>query len=388
MQNLDFLLPEEVLMMREMVADFAQNELAPHVIEYDETQKFPLEQVKKMGELGLMGIPYPEEYDGANLGYLGYAVAIEEIAKVDGSTALTLAAHTSLGLGPIYLFGSDEQKKKYMPPMCRGDVIGAFGLTEPEAGSDAGGTQTTAVRENGSWVLNGQKIYITNSNYADTFVATAMTDRSKKTKGISSFIIEKGTPGFSIGKKENKMGCRASDTATLHFDNCKIPAENILGKEGEGFKQFLHVLDGGRISIGAMALGLAEGAFLASAKYAQERKQFNQPIAEFQSTQMKLATMATEIEAARHLIYHAAKLKDAGRDYIKESSMAKLYASEVATRTCLTAIQIHGGYGYIKEYHVERMMRDAKLCEIGEGTSEIQRLIISREILQKGNLLA
>ncbi|MCX7836108.1 MAG: acyl-CoA dehydrogenase [bacterium] len=380
------MLPEEVLMLRDMVADFAKTELAPIAISIDEEQRFPMEQVKKMGELGLMGIPYPEEYDGAGLGYLGYAVAVEEIAKVCGSTALTLAAHVSLGIGPIFLFGNESQKKKYIPPMARGEVLGAFGLTEPGAGSDAGGTQTTAVKDGHEWVLNGQKIYITNASYASTYVATAVTDKSKGTKGISSFIIERGAPGFSVGKKENKLGCRGSDTATLHFDNCRIPEENLLGELNSGFKQFLTVLDGGRISIGAMALGIAEGAYLAAVKYSQEREQFNRPISEFQATQMKLATMATEIEAARHLVYFAAKLKDADKNYIKYASMAKLYASEVATRCCLTAIQIHGGYGYVQEYEVERMLRDAKLTEIGEGTSEIQRLVIARRILQ-GDLL-
>ena len=257
MSHTDLMLPEDVLMLRDMVADFAQHELAPIAQEIDEHQKFPLEQVKKMGELGMMGIPYPEEYEGANLGALGYTVAVEEIAKECGSTALTLAAHTSLGIGPISLFGSAAQKKKYMPAMCRGEALGAFGLTEPGAGSDAGGTQTTAVRDGNEWVLNGTKIYITNATYATTYVATAVTDKGKGTRGISSFIIEKGTPGFHIGKKENKLGCRGSDTATLHFDNCRIPLENLLGEENSGFKQFLTVLDGGRISIAAMALGLA-----------------------------------------------------------------------------------------------------------------------------------
>ncbi len=387
MSQVELMLPEEVVMLRDMVADFAKNELAPIAQEIDEKQMFPLEQVKKMGELGMMGIPYPEEYDGAGLGALGYAVAVEEIAKVCGSTALTLAAHTSLGIGPIYLFGSDEQKQKYLPPMCRGEALGSFGLTEPSAGSDAGGTQTTAVRDGNEWVINGTKIYITNANYASTFVATAVTDRGKGTRGISSFIIEQGTPGFSIGKKENKLGCRGSDTATLHFDDCRIPLENLLGEENAGFKQFLTVLDGGRISIAAMALGLAEGAYLATVKYAKERHQFGQAIADFQATQMKLANMATEIEAARHLVYHSAKLKDGHHDYVKYSSMAKLFASEVSSRVCMNAIQIHGGYGYIREYGVERMMRDAKITEIGEGTSEIQRLVIARQILQKDDLL-
>lgn len=386
MANFDSMLPEEVIMLRDMVADFAQNELAPIAIEIDEKQIFPLEQIKKMGTLDLMGIPYPEKYGGAGLGTLGYAVAIEEIAKVCGSTSLTLAAHTSLGIGPIYLFGSEEQKKKYIPPMAKGDVLGAFGLTESGAGSDAGGTQTTAVKDGKEWIINGQKIYITNATYATTYVATAVTDKSRGTRGISSFIIERDTPGFHIGKKENKLGCRGSDTATLHFDNCRIPEENLLGELNSGFKQFLTVLDGGRISIGAMALGLAEGSLIAAVKYSQERKQFNQPISEFQATQMKLATMATEIEAARQLLYTTAKLKDEGKDYVKYSSMAKLYCSEVATRCCLTSIQIHGGYGYVQEYGVERMLRDAKLTEIGEGTSEIQRLVIARQLL-KGDVL-
>ena len=284
MHHFDHFLSEEILMLRDMIADFAQNELAPIAQEIDEHQTFPLEQIKKMGELGIMGIPYPEQYDGAELGTLAYAIAVEEVAKVCGSTSLTLAAHTSLGAGPIYLFGSDAQKIKYLPPLCRGDVLGAFGLTEPNAGSDAGGTQTTAIRDGNEWVLNGQKIYITNATYADTFVVTAVTDRSKGTRGISSFIAEKGTPGFEVGKKENKLGCRGSDTATLHFSDCRIPLENLLGEENAGFKQFLTVLDGGRISIGAMALGLAEGAYMAAVKYSQQRRQFNQPISDFQAT--------------------------------------------------------------------------------------------------------
>ncbi len=374
-------LNEEQRMLRDMVRDFAQNELAPIAAEIDEEQTFPHEPIRKMGELGLMGIPFPESYGGAGMDYLSYTLAVEEISKVCGSTGLTLAAHISLGCWPIFAFGTDEQKKKYLPNLCSGQWIGAYGLTEPQAGSDAGATQTTAVLKGDHYLVNGTKQFCTNGSYAQTVVISALTDKSKGTKGISSFIIEAGMPGFTVGKKENKLGCRASNTVMLHFEDCKVPKENLLGKEGEGFKQMLTTLDGGRISIAAMALGLAEGAFEAALSYAKERKQFGKPLTKFQATQFKLADMHTQIEAARHLTYCSAVLKDQDRPFIQESAMAKLYASEMASRVCLQAIQIHGGYGYTRDYPVERMFRDNKITEIGEGTSEIQRIIIARTIL-------
>jgi len=374
-------LTEEQRMLRDMVRDFAQNELKPIAAQIDEEQAFPHDAIKKMAELGLMGIPFPESLGGANMDYLSYTLAVEEIAKVCGSTALTLAAHISLGCWPIFGFGTEKQKKKYLPHLCSGEWLGAFGLTEPQAGSDAGATQSNAVRDNNHYVLNGTKQFCTNGSYAQTVIVSAVTEKSKGTKGISCFVLESGTPGFTVGKKENKLGCRGSDTVMLHFEECRVPKENLLGKEGEGFKQMLTTLDGGRISIAAMALGLAEGAYEAALNYSQERKQFGRPLAKFQATQFKLADMLTQIEAARHLTYHASILKDQGLPYVREAAMAKLYASEMAARVCLQAIQIHGGYGYTRDYPVERMFRDAKITEIGEGTSEIQRLVIARTIL-------
>ncbi|MDZ7261865.1 MAG: acyl-CoA dehydrogenase [candidate division KSB1 bacterium] len=373
---------EEQKMIRQLVREFALKELEPVASHIDETGEFPWENIKKMAELGLLGIPYPEKYGGAGMDTLCYSIAVEEIARVCAATALTLAAHISLGAQPIYLFGTEEQKQKYLIPLNQGKVLGAFGLTEPEAGSDAGATKTTAVLQGDHYVLNGTKCFITNASVAQTFVVTAKTNPAAGTRGISSFIIEKGFEGFKIGKKENKLGVRGSDTAELIFENCIVPKENLLGKEGEGFKQFLTTLDGGRISIGAMALGIAQGALDKSLQYAKQRVQFNQPIAEFQAIQWMLADMATEIQAARHLVYEASILKDKETNIIKEAAMAKLYASEVAMRATTKAIQIHGGYGYCKEYQVERYFRDAKLCEIGEGTSEIQRLVIARELLK------
>ncbi len=376
-------LTEEKRMLRDMVRDFAENELKPIAAQLDEEQIFPHDIVKKMGELGLMGIPFPESLGGAGMDYLAYTLAVEEIAKVCGSTALTLAAHISLGCSPIYDFGTDEQKKKYLPHLCTGEWLGAYGLTESQAGSDAGATQTTAVLNGDHYVLNGSKQFCTNGSYAQTVVASAVTDKSKGTRGISCFIVEAGMPGFTVGKKENKLGCRGSDTVSLHFEDCKVPKENLLGKEGEGFKQMLTTLDGGRISIAAMALGLGAGAYEAAVTYAKERKQFGRPLTKFQSTQFKLADMLTQIEAARHLTYWASVLKDQGRPYIREAAMAKLFASETASRVSLQAIQIHGGYGYTRDYPVERMFRDNKLTEIGEGTSEIQRIVIARTILDE-----
>lgn len=377
----DMFLTDEQKMLRDTVRDFAEAEVKPIAAEIDEEERFPTETVKKMAELGLLGICFDEKYGGAGMDTLSYIIAVEELSRVCASTGITLAAHISLGIGPIDLFGTEEQKRKYMPPLCAGEYLGAFGLTEPNAGSDAGGTESTAVLDGNEWVLNGSKIYCTNGSVAGTVVATAVTDKSKGTKGISSFIVETGNPGFSVGKHERKLGIRGSDTVEVHFEDCRIPKENILGTPGEGFKQFLITLDGGRISIGAMALGIAQGAFEQSLQYSQERQQFGKPIAAFQTIQNKLADMATEIEAARHLVYHAARLKDAGKSYSRQSAIAKLYASEVSVRVTNEAIQTHGGYGYIKEYPVERMFRDAKLTTIGEGTSEIQKLVIARNLL-------
>ncbi len=381
MDQTDMFLTEEQKMVKDMVRDFAEGEVKPRAAEIDENERFPEEIIPKLAELGLLGITIPEEYGGSGMDTVSYAIAVEELSRVCASTGITLAAHISLGTQPFVMFGTEEQKQKYIPKLCDGTFLGAFGLTEPNAGSDAGGTQTTAVLDGDEWVINGSKCYITNASYAGTLVATAVTDKEKGSKGISSFIVPKETPGYEIAKKEIKMGIRGSDTVALSFDNARIPKENILGKAGEGFKQFLTILDGGRISIAAMALGIAQGAFEEALRYSQERYQFNKPISAFQAIQFKLADMAMGIEAARHLVYHSAKLKDAGKNYIRQASMAKTYASEVAMSVTNDAIQIHGGYGYSREYPVERMFRDAKICTIGEGTSEIQRMVIARTLL-------
>ncbi|NQU06226.1 MAG: acyl-CoA dehydrogenase [Calditrichaeota bacterium] len=364
--------------------DFAQNEVNPIAAEIDETCRFPEETVKQMGELGLMGIVFPEEYGGAGMDYVCYAIAVEEISRVCASHGITLAAHISLGVNPIYKFGNEKQKQEWMPKICSGGMLAAFGLTEPDAGSDAGGTKTTAVKDGDSWVLNGTKRFITNASVSEVYSVTAVTDKEvAPSKGISAFIVPRNTPGFTIDRKENKLGIRGSDTAGLIFEDCRIPAENLLGKDGRGYPYFLEILDGGRISIGAMALGIAQGALDEAVKYSKERIQFKRPISSFQAIQMKLATMATHIEAARLLIYNAARLHDAGKPYGKEAAMGKLFASEIATKVAEEAIQIHGGYGYMKDYPVERMFRDAKLCEIGEGTSEVLRsLVIARALLK------
>jgi butyryl-CoA dehydrogenase len=379
----DFELTEEQKMIRDMVRDFAQKDIIPHVKKYDESQEFPHEIIAKLGELGLMGIIFPEEYGGPGYGYLEYAVAIEELSKADPSIGLTVAAHVSLCTNHIFTFGTKEQKEKYLPDLVSGKKIGAWALTEPGAGSDAGATKTTAVRDGKNWVLNGSKNFITHSNVGSVAIIMAMTAPEKGTKGISSFIIEKGTPGFTPGKKENKLGMRASDTGSLNMEDCRIPLENLCGLEGKGFNQALEILEGGRISIASLALGTAQGAYEAALKYSQERKQFNIPISEFQAIQWMLADMAMEIEAARLINFQAAYLKDQKKKVIKESSMAKVYASEVAMRVVNNAIQIFGGYGYTKDYPVEKFYRDAKLCTIGEGTSEIQRLVIARTLLTK-----
>ena len=376
-----FELTEEQRMTREMVRDFAENEIKPLAQERDHTGEFPWELIRKMGPLGLLGLPISEEYGGAGADTVCYAIAVEEIARVCGSTAITVAAHTSLGTYPIYRFGSDEQKRKYLPRLASGQGLAAFGLTEPEAGSDAGATRTRAVLQGDEWVLNGQKIFITNGSIAEVVIVTAVTEPEKGTRGISNFIVEKGTPGFRPGRDEEKMGLKAAVTSQLFFEDCRLPKENFLGQPGEGYKQFLITLDGGRISIGAMALGLAQGAYERALAYSKERVQFGRPIAKFQAIQWMLADMATEIEAARLMIYRSAWLKDQGVRFTKEAAMAKLYASEVAERACFKAVQIHGGYGYMREYDVERMYRDQRLCTIGEGTSEVQRLVIARQIL-------
>ena len=378
---MDFELNDEQRLIRDMVRDFAQNEIAPIAAEMDKTETFPWPVIRKMGELGLLGLPIPEKYGGAGADTVSYAVAVEEVSRASGSVGITLAAHCSLGSMPIYLFGTEEQKHKYLPGLASGQMLGAFGLTEPGAGSDAGATRTTAVRDGDSWVLNGQKTFITNGCVAGTLVVSAVTDRAKGARGISSFIVPGDAPGFQPGRNEDKLGLRASLTSQLFFNDCRIPAENLLGQEGDGFKQMLITLDGGRISIGAMAVGLAQAALDASLKYAKERVQFGQPIANFQAIQWMLADMATEIDCARLMVYRAAWLKDRGRRFTREAAMAKLFASEVADRACNKAIQIHGGYGYTRDYPVERYWRDARLCEIGEGTSEIQRLVIARQLL-------
>jgi butyryl-CoA dehydrogenase len=379
---MDFELNEEQKMIRKMVRDFAENEIAPIAQETDKCEQFPWEIIRKMGKLGLMGLPFSEEYGGAGADTVSYAIAMEEISRVCGSTGITLAAHISLATFPIYQFGSEEQKHKYVPKLARGEWIGALGLTEPGAGSDAGGIKTRAVLDGDEWVINGQKCFITNGSIADVVVLTAVTDPEKGSRGISNFIVEKGAPGFRLGRDEEKMGLKGSVTSELSFENCRIPKENILGTPGEGFKQALITLDGGRISIGAMALGLAQGAFERALAYSKERQQFGQPICNFQAVQWMLADMATEIEAARLMIYQAAWLEDQGVRFTKEAAMAKLYASEAAERACFKALQIHGGYGYTREYEVERMYRDQRLCTIGEGTSEIQRLVIARQLLR------
>ncbi len=380
---MDFALNEEQEMFRKTIREFAEKEIMPRAQEIDLKGEFPWDIIRKMADLGLMGLPFPEEYGGAGGDTISYAIAVEEIARASGSVAITYSAHISLACSPIYLFGTEEQKRKYLIPMAKGEKIGAFGLTEPGAGSDAAAIKTRAVLDGDEWVINGQKIFITNGSIADVVVIAAVTDPAKGKKGISNFIVEKGTPGFRVGREEDKMGLRGSVTSELIFENCRIPKENLLGKEGEGYKQFLMTLDGGRIGIGAMAVGLGMAALEAAAKYAKERVQFGQPIAEFQAIQWMIADMATELEAARLLVLRAAWLKDQGQRFTKEAAMAKLFASEAAVRACYKAIQIHGGYGYTKDYPVERLYRDARLTTIGEGTSEIQRLVIARHILER-----
>jgi len=376
-----FDLSEDQRMIQEMVRDFAKAEVEPIAAEIDENHRFPEETWKKMVELGLPGIPFSEDVGGSNGGTLAYCIAVEEIARVCGSTGLTYSAHTSLGTYPIYAWGGDELRSEYVPSLVSGEYMGAYGLTEPNAGSDAGGTLTTAVRDGDEWVLNGRKCFCTNANYAGTFIVTAVTDKSLGAKGITAFVVPRDTPGFSLERGERKLGMRGSDWASLVFEDARIPANHVLGPEGEGFITFMKTLEGGRISIGALALGIAQGAFDCARVYAGEREAFGKPLAKQQAVAFKLADMAVEIEAARHLVYHAARVKDAGKPFGTAASMAKLYASEVAMRVTYDAIQIFGGYGYSREYPVERMWRDAKLCTIGEGTSEVQRIIIARDVL-------
>ena len=378
-----FELTEEQFQMKMSVREFAEAEIAPHVMEWDESQHFPVELLPKLAELGLLGILFPEEYGGAGLGYIEYATAIEELSRVDGSVGISVAAHNSLCSNHLFLFGNEAQKQKYLKPLAEGKHLGAWGLTEPGAGSDASGTRTTAVRQNGGWVVNGSKNFITHAIHADTCVAFASNDRSKKSKGITAFIFEKGMKGFGPSKKENKLGLRASETASVVFEDCFVPDENRLGDEGMGFVNAMEILDGGRISIAALAVGIAQGAYESAVRYSVERQQFGKPISEFEAIQFKLADMATQIDAARLLMYRAAWLKDQGKKVTKESSMAKLFAGEMSVHVCEEAIQIHGGYGYTKDYPPEKYWRDSKLCTIGEGTSEIQRIIIAREILKQ-----
>ena len=396
---------EQHLQVREMVRQFARDEVAPVAAKHDADATFPWDNIRKMGELGLLGIPWPEELGGAGLDLISYMIVIQELAKVDASHGLTVSAHTTLGTSPIVRFGTDEQRRRFVPQLASGKVMGGFGLTEPEAGSDAAGTKSTAVRKKGGdrYVLNGTKRFITHGGVGEIFVVTAVTSPGRGTDGISSFILTKHTNdpegaaaagvghdptipamrGFRAGKKEDKLGWRASDTSELIMEDVEVPAENLLGKEGEGFKNFMRTLDNGRVGIAALSLGIAEGAFEEALKYANTRKQFGQTIASFQGIQFQLSDIATEIEAGKHLMFHAAWLAQNGRPFSKEAAMAKLFCSELAMRATIKAIQVHGGYGYTKDYPVERMMRDAKICEIGEGTSEIQRIVIARHLLKE-----
>jgi alkylation response protein AidB-like acyl-CoA dehydrogenase len=384
LDNVEFEYTAEQLQLRKAVREFAEAEIAPHVMEWDEAQTFPLEVVRKLGKLGYMGSIFPEEFGGSGLGYIEYAIIIEELSRVDGSVGIIVAAHTSLCSNHLYKFGTDDQKQRYLPKLASGEWIGCWSLTEPEAGSDAAGTRTTAVLDesDGSWALNGAKTFTTNAHYADLCVAMAVTDRAAAQHGISAFLIEKGATGFRLGKKENKLGLRASATGEVIFENCRLAATQMLGKKNEGFVDSLKVLDGGRVSIAALSIGMAQGAYDAALKYSKLRKQFGRPISEFQAIQHKLVDMAVDIDAARLLNYRAAWMLDQGKRVTKESSMAKLFASEAAVRIANEAVQIHGGYGFIKDYPVEKFYRDVKLCTIGEGTSEIQRLVIARQLLK------
>jgi alkylation response protein AidB-like acyl-CoA dehydrogenase len=379
---LDFQFNNEQQDLRKTVREFAEKEIAPNVMKWDEASQFPMETVKELGRLGLLGTIFPVEYGGAGMGYVEYVIAIEELSRVDGSVGIIVAAHTSLCSNHIFIAANEEQRKKYIPKLATGEWIGAWGLTEPGSGSDAGGARCSAVRKSNKWVLNGTKTFITNGHYADVMVVIAVTDKTAHTHGLSAFVVEKGTKGFRAGKKENKLGLRASDTSEMIFEDCEIPVENLLGGEGQGFIDAMRVLDGGRISIAALGLGMAQGAYEAALKYSKQRKQFGKAISEFQAIQWKLADLATEIDAARLLTNRAAWMKDNGMKTTLESSMAKLYTSEIAVKAANEGVQIHGGYGFIKDYPAEKFYRDVKLCTIGEGTSEIQRLVIARQILK------
>jgi alkylation response protein AidB-like acyl-CoA dehydrogenase len=378
----DFDYTPEQIQLRKSVREFAEAEIAPHVMEWDEGQIFPLETIRKLGSLGYMGAIFPEELGGAGLGYIEYSILIEELSRVDGSVGIIVAAHTSLCSNHIYKAGSEEQRKRYLPLLASGEWIGCWSLTEPEAGSDAAGTRTTAAMEDGCWVLNGAKTFTTNAHFADVCVAMAVTDRAAAQHGISAFLIEKGATGFRLGKKENKLGLRASATGEVIFENCRLAPSQLLGRKNEGFVDSLKVLDGGRISIAALSIGMAQGAYDAALRYSKLRRQFGRPISEFQAIQHKLVDMAMDIDAARLLNYRAAWMLDHGMRVTRESAMAKLFASEAAVRIANEAVQIHGGYGFIKDYPVEKFYRDVKLCTIGEGTSEIQRLVIARQLLK------
>ncbi|OYD07687.1 acyl-CoA dehydrogenase [Paludifilum halophilum] len=377
---MDFDLTEEQRMIRKLLRDFAEGEVAPGADERDRTKVFPRDVFKKMADLNMMGLPFPEEYGGAGADSISFAIAVEELSRVCASTGISYSAHVSLGCAPLYLFGTEEQKKEYLVPLCRGETMGAFGLTEPGAGSDAGGTRTTAVKEGDEWVINGSKCFITNASYSDFLALTAVTSKEPEGPEITAFIVPTDTEGFQVIDNYIKLGLHSSNTTELVLEDVRIPHQNILGEVGHGFKQFLVTLDGGRIGIGAMAVGIAQGAYEAALQYARERTQFGQSISKFQVIQHKLADMAMNIELARNMVYKAAWLKDCGRRFTKEASICKLFASEMAMRVCDQAVQIHGGYGYMHDYRVERFFRDVKLTEIGEGTSEIQRMVIAREI--------
>ncbi len=380
---MDFYLTETQRQVKNLAREFAENEIAPYIRKFDATGEFPTEIMKKLGDIGFLGITFPEKYGGAGLSYLDYVVIIEEIGRIDPAIGLSVAAHNGLCTNHIFMFGSEEQKQKYLPELCTGRKIGAWALTEPQAGSDAANLLTSAVREGNCYILNGNKVFTTHAGVGEIIVVMAVTDKSKGKNGISAFIVEKNYDGVIVGKKEDKLGMRASDTCSLTFDNCKIPVENLIGEEGQGYRQSMEILAGGRIGIAALSVGLAQGALDLSLKYAKERKAFGKYIAEFQAIQWKIADMATQIEAARLLTYKAAYLKDQGKDYHLYASMAKYYASEVAVKCANEAVQIYGGYGYIKEYPVEKLYRDAKLLTIGEGTSEIQKIIIANKILKE-----
>lgn len=379
---MNFSFSKEQLLLRQMLREFSLNEVEPIAAEIDEEERFPVETVEKMKKIGMMGIPFAKQYGGAGGNYLEYAMAVEELSRVCGTTGVILSAHTSLGGGPINEFGTEEQKQKYLVPLANGTHIGAFGLTEPNAGTDAAGQQTTAVLDGDEYIINGSKIFITNAIYADTYIVMAMTDKSQGTRGISAFIIEKGTPGFTFGPKEKKLGIRGSATCELIFENVRIPKENLLGKEGFGFRIAMKTLDGGRIGIGAQALGIAQGAMDETVKYVKERKQFGKSISQFQNTQFQMADMQAKIDASRMLVYRAADAKDRGLPYSVEAATAKLYASETAMEVTTKCLQLFGGYGYTREYPIERMMRDAKITEIYEGTSEVQRMVIAANLLK------